>query len=298
MSLHRYIQYSGASTFAQAMAGGAGDGVAYISAADSEPLIVGSVAGLSYSALESFLSFDTTAVLNTPDIATLTLALTLLPDIATADFIVATYDWGASIAAGDWRNATALTALIEVGRFTYAGIAGLSPNDTFDVDIDPTGIVVGGTTRLIMFTENMAAPITTPTANQQLILQGDDDIAPALAFATAAPITEGPTVRLVTSRALAVPHQVQRWVLPIICKRFANIGPDDAIEAQQDVSAVREFFLGLRRSGTPVTFQEGTKRHLVVVRDVSFPDGMVEQWGNERDGMEGLLFVTVESTEA
>lgn len=113
----------------------------------------------------------------------------------------------------------------------------------------------------------------------------------------AATFTEGPTVRLVTSRALAVPHQVQRWVLPIICKRFANIGPDDHIEAQQDVAAVREFFLGLRRSGTPVAFQEGASRHLVVVRDVSFPDGMVEQWGNQRDGMEGLLMVTVDSTQ-
>ncbi len=112
------------------------------------------------------------------------------------------------------------------------------------------------------------------------------------------PLTEGPTVRLVTTRALAVPHQVQRWVLPIMCKGFVQIGADDQIEAPQDVAAVREFFLGLRRTGTPVAFQEGTSRHLVVVRDVSFPDGMVEQWGSERAGLEGTLVVTLDSTEA
>lgn len=108
--------------------------------------------------------------------------------------------------------------------------------------------------------------------------------------------TDGPTVRLVTSRALVVPHAIQRWVLPIICKSIVLTGKNDDIEQSQDVGAIRNFFLGLRRSGEPVTYQEGADRHTVVVRDVAYPDGQVERWGVSRDGLQGLLLVTIDST--
>lgn len=111
-------------------------------------------------------------------------------------------------------------------------------------------------------------------------------------------LTGTPTVRLVTARALVVPHQVQRWVLPIICAEHVVTGEGDDIEQSQNVAEVRDFFLGLRRTGTPVVYQEGTKRHLVVVRDVSFPDGQVTRWGTGRNGVQGLLMVTLDSTEA
>lgn len=110
--------------------------------------------------------------------------------------------------------------------------------------------------------------------------------------------TIGPTVRLVTARALVVPHQIQRWVLPIICAEHARGGTGDDVEIVQDVHEVRAFFLELRRTGTPVIYQEGGDRHTVVVRDVQFPDGSVNRWGTGRNGLQGLLLVTVDSTEA
>jgi hypothetical protein len=113
-------------------------------------------------------------------------------------------------------------------------------------------------------------------------------------------LTVSPVVRLVTARALVVPHQIQRWVLPIICKEHIRIGAGDDIEQSQSVAEVRDYFLALRRTGTPVVYQEGSQRHLVVVRDVSFPDGQVDRWGTGtgRDGVQGLLMVTLDSTEA
>lgn len=111
------------------------------------------------------------------------------------------------------------------------------------------------------------------------------------------PPSAAPTVRLVTERALIIPHQVQRWVLPIICKEHVSIGADESTAASQDVNTIREYFVGLRRTGTPVIYQEGDRRKTVIVRDVSFPDGQVERWGIGRNGLQGLLFVTVDSTE-
>lgn len=106
-----------------------------------------------------------------------------------------------------------------------------------------------------------------------------------------------PVVRLVTARALPVPHQIQRWVLPIICKEKVQTGPGDEIEQSQDVESVRAFFVDLRRTGTAVVYQEGGARHLVIVRDVSFPEGQVEQWGAGRNGVQGVLLVTIDRVE-
>jgi hypothetical protein len=110
--------------------------------------------------------------------------------------------------------------------------------------------------------------------------------------------TTGPTIRLSTARALVIPHQVQRWVLPIICTERVAVGPGHDAEFQQNVAEIREFFLALRRAGTPVVYQEGDTRHLVVVRDVAFPDGQVTRWGSGRNGLQGVLLVTIDSTEA
>jgi hypothetical protein len=112
-----------------------------------------------------------------------------------------------------------------------------------------------------------------------------------------AALTTGPTVRLVTARSLVVPHQVQRWVLPIICKEKVLVGPGEEVEEVQDVLAIRDYFVNLRQKGTPIIFQEGDSRRTVVVRDVAFPDGSVTRWGIGRNGLQGLLFVTLDSTE-
>lgn len=109
--------------------------------------------------------------------------------------------------------------------------------------------------------------------------------------------TLSPVVRLVSARALPVPHQIQRWVLPIICKSTVIVGAGEDIEQPQDVASVREYFVALRRAGTSVIFQEGDARRTVIVRDVSFPDGQVDRWGPGRNGLQGILFVTVDSTE-
>lgn len=110
--------------------------------------------------------------------------------------------------------------------------------------------------------------------------------------------TASPIVRLVTARALVAPHSVQRWSLPIICKERVTVGADDDVEQSQDVHAIREYFLTLRRNGTPVLYQEGNSRHMVIVRDVAFPEGQVERWGSGRNGVQGVLVVTIDSCEA
>lgn len=107
-----------------------------------------------------------------------------------------------------------------------------------------------------------------------------------------------PVVRLVTARALVAPHSVQRWVLAIICKERVTVGADDDVEESQDVAKIRDYFVTLRRNGTPVLYQEGNSRHMVIVRDVAFPEGQVERWGPGRNGVQGLLEVTIDSCEA
>lgn len=107
----------------------------------------------------------------------------------------------------------------------------------------------------------------------------------------------GPCVLRSTVRALPVPKQVDKFVLPLIIAQTTNLGELDGDERRMDVKDEFDYIHGLHSRGVPIIYQEGRSSYTVTVRKVQFGEPSNVRWDAEKDGFEGILFVTVVTAE-
>jgi hypothetical protein len=165
------IEHSGSTTFSDAMSAGPPTGGEYLGDDDGGGRLVGAdFAFGQYSSYESFFAFDTSDYVTTPD--TVSLGIAILADDTFFDgsltFYVAPYNFGATLDSADWRTTTNLGGLTACGSFTASSVT----TGYLTIDLNPSCIVLGGTTRLVMYSSQEVAPTAPTGANDHILFDG------------------------------------------------------------------------------------------------------------------------------
>lgn len=126
--------------------------------------------GSVYQCYETFIEFDTTGIVGAGDtITAATLRLYLRFDDSTTDLVAEAYiyDYGASVATGDYVSGASLSGLTKVATLNSSGIGSTGAYKSFADVALPANVVKNGVTRLVI-ASNRLASATAPTGSEYL----------------------------------------------------------------------------------------------------------------------------------
>lgn len=116
---------------------------------------------------------------------------------------------------------------------------------------------------------------------------------PVLTITPTANFLQSPVIRRLTFRAIPVPMPVEQIIVPIMMSDVVRLNTGEGQDFPMDTDAEYAYLKSLAANGSPVIYQEGRSEYLVIVRGVEWIDQQIKGMNAQRQGLQGILGVTL-----